>query len=146
MVCFMGWIGALTVLLAAFVTAPVAANEWQIPAQVQDVTDGDTLRVIARPYPNMFYHDKVRLLDLDTPEIHHAKCDRERQAGEQAKARAIALLADRGIYLRLNGKRDSLGRLLAHVQLSDGRDFAQTLIAENLGRPTLTRNWCDILS
>lgn len=140
----------ITALAVSLSSTAFAADrerpEWQIPAHVEMVTDGDTVRVIAQPYPNMFYNDKVRLLALDTPEIDHAKCDHERAAGLAAKARAEALLNDQHVTLVLSGKRDSFGRLLAHVRLADGRDFSEIMVTEKYGRPELHTDWCKVLT
>ncbi len=136
------------IAILMLVVSSVSAGEWQIPANVAKVTDGDTVHVVAHPYPNIYLHDKVRLLSLDTPEITHAKCDQERQAGKKAKARAQALLDKKSVILVLDGDRarDSFGRLLAHLKLEDGRDFSQVMVNEKLGRSTKTDNWCQLLN
>lgn len=141
------------IIIALAVSLPCATQAaeskpqaWQIPARVETVTDGDTVRVIAQPYPHMFYNDKVRLLALDTPEIDHAKCDRERTAGLAAKARAETLLNNQQVTLVLSGKRDGFGRLLAHVRLADGRDFSEIMVTEKHGRPVLNTDWCKALT
>ena len=47
------------------------------------VVDGDTVHCDG---------EKIRLLDFDTPETRRAKCESERVAGYEAKARLSALL------------------------------------------------------
>lgn len=136
------------IVLYILVVTSAGAREWQIPANVAKVTDGDTVHVVAHPYPNMFLNDKVRILSLDTPEITHAKCKQEREAGLRAKARAQSLLDNKTVTLVLDGdrQRDNFGRLLAHLKLEDGRDFSQVMVQERLGRPTKTDDWCQHLN
>ncbi|MBN9033690.1 MAG: thermonuclease family protein [Rhizobiales bacterium] len=85
---------------------------------------------------------KVRLADIDTPEITDAKCASERQRGEAARDRLLALLNSREWELVLDGKdryRRALGRLV-----SGNADAGAILVREGFARPYggHRRPWC----
>jgi endonuclease YncB( thermonuclease family) len=94
-----------------------------------------------------FRNHMVRLVGLDAPELHPARCDAERELGERARDRLVALLtAAESITIEIVGRRrDKYGRLLGRV-LADGRDVAGILIAEGLARPYSgkgkRKGWC----
>jgi endonuclease YncB( thermonuclease family) len=97
--------------------------------------DGDTVDVPG--------HGRLRLLDIDAPELHPCRCPFECELGERAKRRAQALLNSGPRSYRPAGQ-DRYGRILADVQVN-GRDLASVLIAEGLGRPYSggrRRPWC----
>jgi micrococcal nuclease len=96
------------------------------------VIDGDTFYV------------SVRLLGIDAPEEgKRAKCDQERELAKKAGDRAKQLLQGR-VSMDVRGV-DKFGRLLARVELSDGRDLGGVLIQEHLAKAYQEgqrRNWC----
>lgn len=96
--------------------------------------DGDTLH---------WRGTKVRIADIDTPEIDHARCPAERARGEAAKARLIALLNARPFEVRYTGKLDRYGRTLA-VIVNDGGNVGEQLVREGLARrwDGARRAWC----
>jgi endonuclease YncB( thermonuclease family) len=122
----------VALLLLATASLPIAAQELQ-SVDPKTVIDGDTFYV------------SVRLYGVDAPETgERAKCGKERDLAERAENRMRALL--RGpIELDLRGV-DTFGRLLATVELADGRDLGQILIKEELARPysqsQKPTNWC----
>lgn len=77
-----------------------------------------------------------RLIGLDAPEIHGARCPEERRQGIIAAARLIALLAERGGVLvpASTARRDKYGRRLG-VLLIGGTDWAAIAIAERHAVP-----------
>ncbi len=89
--------------------------------QIQDwrVIDGDTIELAG---------ERIRILDIDTPETFRSQCDAEQQLGELAAARLAALLQGREIRLERQGE-DRYGRTLAHVYV-DERSVGEILIAE----------------
>lgn len=95
------------------------------------VVDGDTFWLAG---------EKVRIANIDTPEIH-GQCDRERDLARQARERLAALM-DGTIALHRQG-RDRYGRVLARVT-AQGRDVGAVLIAEGLAREWKGRRlpWC----
>lgn len=121
----------LLIAAAAFLTdgqpsAPSAAPS--IAPGLHDlisIHDGDTIRL---------GDERIRIVGLDTPELgHRARCEAEARAAEQAKQALIAEIARGNVALERQGA-DRYGRTLARVTV-DGRDVADTLIAQGLARP-----------
>jgi micrococcal nuclease len=123
----------------AWAIAVVVALQCQVSwAGASHAIDGDTIDVSG---------ERIRILNIDTPEIHHAHCDAERRLGLVARERMTVLLASGALTLkRGDGHRmkDRHGRTLARVFV-DGKDVGGILIAENLARPWegKRRSWCD---
>lgn len=101
------------------------------------VIDGDTLEDLAG-------RTRVRIVNIDTPEIHEPGCAAEARLGRQARRMSQQILngAER-IEVRRIGRRDRYGRDLAYVR-ADGRDLGESLIAAGLARPWTGRRlpWC----
>lgn len=103
--------------------------------QVNCVVDGDTFWMQGR---------KIRILDIDTPELHPARCAEEERLGQAAKARLHDLLNSGAVTLERTGRdRDRYGRLLRRVQVN-GQPVGDMLIGEGLARPYAggRRGWC----
>ena len=113
---------------------------------VTRVVDGDTVEVT---YPNGTA-DTVRLLGVDTPEIHSANTPGEfegvpetaagerclRRYGERASAFAEERLAGETVVLRFDPESDRrgyYGRLLGYLVV-DGENFNRLLLDEGLAR------------
>jgi len=98
--------------------------------RVTHVVDGDTLHLAA---PDQG-HDttRVRLLGIDAPEMGTGKNDRMYFAEEAtALARRLALDKEVGVYLdERAGSRDRYGRLLAYIELPDGKFLNEELLSE----------------
>ena len=78
---------------------------------------------------------RVRLINVDTPEIH-GECESEIRAAFAAKARLSELLPVGSVAELRDIKDDKyLGRIDARVLTADGRDVGNVLIHEKLGRP-----------
>lgn len=90
------------------------------------VVDGDTIRID---------RTRIRLLDIDTPEITRPRCPEELARGQAARKRLEALIERAGrAELVGNGTRDPNGRPLARLIL-DGRDVGEVLVADGLAVP-----------
>ncbi|WP_104825953.1 thermonuclease family protein [Rhizobium sp. NXC24] len=89
------------------------------------VVDGDTF---------WFKGEKIRIADIDTPELSLPRCEAERIKGEAAKARLLALL-NAGKFSLSAGLRheDKYGRKLRTVT-REGRSLGDRLIDEGLAR------------
>ncbi|MFN4355021.1 thermonuclease family protein [Parvibaculum sp.] len=130
--------GFVLFLLAAFAAAiiftdsppPAPALHYAI-----SVYDGDTIRL---------GQERIRIVGLDTPELgHRAECEFEALAAERAKQALIGEIARGNVELQRQGT-DRYGRTLARVTV-DGRDVADTLIAQGLARPYgggRRESWC----
>jgi endonuclease YncB( thermonuclease family) len=106
----------------ATTTTPARAS----PANVVDpgslyVYDGDTI----------FIDDqRMRILDIDTPEISEPRCDAEAQRGIEARNRLRALIdRARTVEIDDSGQRDKYGRPLIHLIL-DGSDAGDIMVSE----------------
>jgi micrococcal nuclease len=114
--------------------------------RVTDVVDGDTVDV---RFPDG-RTDTVRLLGVDTPEVHVENDPAEfegvpdteagrtclRRQGETASAFAAERLADRQVTLRFDaaaGRRGGYDRLLAYVVV-DGESFNAALLERGHAR------------
>jgi micrococcal nuclease len=101
------------------------------------VIDGDTIR-----------HGgvKIRLADIDTPEISSPKCAYEAALGHKAKRRLLELMNAGPIEVVYIGGPDvdRYGRQLRVIK-REGRSIADTLVAEGLARRWngARRSWCD---
>lgn len=122
---------------------PALAQEPREPVKLVRVVDGDTLRVRTATGQEI----RVRLIGIDTPEIH--KGDHlERQAGalgidpkavmtlgEQASRRAQELTHDQ-LWLEYDQERkDRYGRTLAYVWLDEDHMLNEALLEEGLATP-----------
>ena len=104
-----------------------------VPARVVAVIDGDTLVVQARIWIGQAVETKVRLGNIDTPELS-ARCEEARRLAEAARS-LVQELADTGeVTLHDVHLGKYAGRVLARVVAADGRDFGATLLAAGLAR------------
>jgi len=104
------------------------------------LVDGDTVAIEG---------ERIRIANIDTPEIHHAQCDAEKRLGLVAKRRLGELLAAGRIEVHRGDpttgrKKDRYGRTLATVSV-DGRDVGAVLVDEGLAREWTGRRapWCE---
>jgi endonuclease YncB( thermonuclease family) len=103
---------------SAAVAAPVD------PGTVR-VVDGDTLDVAGM---------RVRIADIDTPEVFSPRCRREADLGARATRRLRALI-DEGPFdlVPIARDEDRYGRKL-RIAARDGRSLGDRLVAEGLAR------------
>jgi micrococcal nuclease len=93
---------------------------------VVSVVDGDTIKVRVGGTT-----ERVRVIGIDTPELAQREC-----YAQQAASRMQSLVQSKKVRLvrdRTQDDRDRYGRLLRHVQLTDGRQVARVLIAGGFG-------------
>ena len=126
--------------------APAPTPEAEVTVRVTDVVDGDTIDV-RLPDGRA---DTVRLLGVDTPEVHAENDPAEfegvpdteagrsclRRQGDRASAFAVDRLADRRVTLRFDaaaGRRGGYDRLLAYVVV-DGDSFNAALLERGHAR------------
>ena len=104
--------------------------------RVDCIVDGDTFWMGG---------EKIRIADINTPEIGEPQCRRERALGEEAKRRLHQLMNAGPVSLRRAGgqDRDRYGRLLRTVH-RDGRSLGDILVAEGLAHRWNGRreSWC----
>ena len=132
-------------LLTGFFLAGIATADslkGPINAEVIRVIDGDTIEVNAHIWVGQYIRTKVRLLDIDTPEIRRPKCEAERTVGQEAKAMTERLV---GKEVKLyNVKMGSFGgRVLAHLETQTGEDLGAALMAQSLAVAyKADKPWC----
>jgi endonuclease YncB( thermonuclease family) len=100
------------------------------------VVDGDTLWIEGA---------KIRIADIDAPEISEPKCETELALGNRATDRLIELVNQGSFRLRAWPGRDEdrYGRKL-RVLIRDGRSLGDILVSEDLARTWTGRRqpWC----
>ncbi|PDT50938.1 MULTISPECIES: thermonuclease family protein [Sinorhizobium] len=100
------------------------------------IIDGDTLYIAG---------EKIRVADIDTPEVSEPKCASEKALGERATARFIELVNVGPFEMRAWPERDEdqYGRKL-RVLVRDGRSLGDILVEEGLARTWSGRRepWC----
>lgn len=99
------------------------------------VVDGDTFWLEGT---------KIRIADINTPEINSPECAAEAALGRQATARLSELLNDGPFDLvSIDRDEDQYGRKLRIVE-RDGRSLGDTLVAEGLAHEWRGRRegWC----
>lgn len=122
-------------------SAPAATHSVQFGRcgagpRITCVVDGDTI---------WFEGVKIRIADIDTPEVSQPRCGAELARGQEATRRLVALLNQGPFEIVAEGGRDAdrYGRKL-RVLRRDGASLGEALVAEGLavrwgsGRP----DWC----
>lgn len=104
--------------------------------RIDCVVDGDTF---------WFRGEKIRIADIDAPEVSTPRCRREAELGDAATQRLRALL-NAASFTLVTGARDQdqYGRKLRIVSRG-GRSIGETLVDEGLARRWNgpRRSWCD---
>lgn len=128
-------VGSDTVIAASNKRSPAIRN-CEGGHRQRCVVDGDTLWIDGQ---------KVRIADIDTPEISEPKCASERTLGNQATQRLIDLINEGPFELKAWPGRDEdrYGRKL-RVLIRDGRSLGDILVSEGLARTWSGRRepWC----
>ena len=99
------------------------------------VIDGDTF---------WFRGQKIRIADINTPELGGAQCAHERALAQRAKDRLARLLSSGNFSLMaIDRDRDRYGRLLRIVE-RDGDSLGDILVDEGLAERWggYRRSWC----
>jgi endonuclease YncB( thermonuclease family) len=110
-----------------------AVPTWAVPARVGHVIDGDTFSGVVMLDGGTEISVRVRIRNVDTPEIH-GDCEYERNMAARAKTRLAEILPV-GSVVELTNIRDDkyLGRIDANV-IVNGDDVGARLVREGLGR------------
>lgn len=100
------------------------------------VVDGDTIWLSGQ---------KIRIADIDAPEVSEPKCSSELALGNRATARMLELINEGSFELKAWPGRDAdrYGRKL-RVLIRDGRSLGDILVSEGLARTWSGRRepWC----
>lgn len=105
-----------------------------VPAMVDYIIDGDTFAARVSLDDDIKITVRVRIANVDTPELH-GNCDYEIRMANIARDR-LAQLIPIGSTVELTDIRDDkyLGRIDANVFDVAGNDVGKILIKEKLGR------------
>ncbi len=102
--------------------------------------DGDTCYVTIDGQ-----NEKIRLLELDTPEISEPKCDAELELGLKARDYLNNLIANATtIEFKSDFSKDYFGRILSFLFI-DGEDVSARIVRNNLGvvyDKSNKKDWC----
>ncbi|AYG58728.1 thermonuclease family protein [Rhizobium jaguaris] len=95
---------------------------------------------------NTFWQNgvKIRLADIDVPDIEPSHCVGERQKATAAKLRLQALLNDDTFVLSASGRGDDQHGGVYRIAMRAGRSIGDRLVAEGLARHWTgqTASWC----
>ncbi|PYE31990.1 endonuclease YncB(thermonuclease family) [Rhizobium sp. PP-WC-1G-195] len=130
---------AIGVLASVASAPPSSASEpFSICGSGQRITcvvDGDTF---------WFRGEKIRIADIDTPELSPPRCERERERGLAAKQRLLEILNSGPVSLQTTARdEDRFGRKL-RIVYRERRSVGDILVAEGLARKWegSRRSWC----
>ena len=88
---------------------------------------------------------KIRLLELDTPEISKPKCEAELELGLEARDYLNNLIINASsVEIKTEYEKDYFGRTLAHL-IIDGKDASAKIRSNNLGviyERGNKKDWC----
>ncbi|MGO9697852.1 MAG: thermonuclease family protein [Xanthobacteraceae bacterium] len=114
------------------------------PAEVIRVIDGDTFEARVRVWPGLEVSTKVRLRNVDAPELH-ARCAEELAKAQAARAALETMLAAGGVMVSRVGIDKYGGRVDALVATRDTADVSAALLSGGWARSYDGRrrgSWC----
>ena len=139
-------VAVMKLFVTAFFGILVADVAFATPARVGRVIDGDTFDATVMLDGGINVSARVRIRNIDTPEIH-GKCAREREMAANAKARLAKMLPVGSVVELTNIKDDKyLGRIDANVADARGADVGRALVRDGFGRPYKggrRAGWCN---
>ena len=124
----------------------IGGGAYAVPAVVDYVVDGDTFGATVLFDDDISVPVRVRILNIDTPEIH-GKCKSEINKAHLAKD-TLSNILPQGTKVELDSVKDDkyLGRIDANVVLKDGRNVGDIMIKRGLARPYnggRRAGWCE---
>ncbi len=134
----------ISLFLGASVPSALAADRVAGPirAEVLRVVDADTIAVRALIWPGQRVEVKVRLAQIDAPELFRPACDQEKIKARIATEYVIRQI---GTEVELNDIRFGkyAGRVVANVRIDGGKDLGALLMKEGLAHLQAdTTGWC----
>lgn len=115
----------LATVTGAIIGAPLLAAPVTVSGNALRVVDGDTVELRTD-----LGRERIRLLDVDAPELHGPRCQAEQIPALVARTRLEALLAGGSVTVERRGT-DRYGRTLARLQTGAG-DAGHILLSEGL--------------
>lgn len=114
------------------------------PAEVLRVIDGDTFEARVNLWPGLFTTTRVRLRGIDAPELK-ARCTRELDRAEAARAALVAILAEGEVGIARVTLDKYGGRVVADASTAATPDVGLALLKAGLVRPYRggrRQSWC----
>ncbi len=138
---------APTTANAATATPPATASSAapRYGAEVVRVIDGDTFEARVRAWPGIEIATKVRLRDIDAPELK-GRCAQEIARAQAARDALAAMLSEGPVSIGRVSLDKYGGRVLADASSGETGDVAAALLAGGHARPYAGRqrqSWCD---
>jgi endonuclease YncB( thermonuclease family) len=98
------------------------------------VVDGDTFEARVRAWPGIEISTKVRLRDIDAPEMR-GRCEQELAVAQAARDALSAMLAQGGVSISGVSLDKYGGRVLAAAATARTPDVSEALLRTGLVRP-----------
>ena len=126
----------LSLPILLFASPALSATYEPIEGNRIIVLDGDTVALPCKN-PGRGCAERVRLQDIDAPEVFHPDCAEGLQQGLKAKARLAQLIRGKVVYVERDGRRDLYGRTLGALRIGSpsGINAGMQLVREDLARP-----------
>jgi micrococcal nuclease len=122
---------ALLISVAAVVALAETPRVETVDGDRIQIVDGDTVRLPCR-LQDCVGPERIRILNIDAPEIGHPSCEAEEELGWRAKEALARLLRGRPVTIArcetATRCTDRYGRTLARLSTSDG-DVGEALVA-----------------
>lgn len=130
----------LWILIAALLAVCAAAPAAEVlpgpyGAEILRVIDGDTVEARVRVWLGLDQTVRIRLRDVDAPEMH-GRCPGEPRAAQAARDHLIGLLATGPVTVTDVGLDKYGGRVDARLRLADGSDISQAMVAAGHAQPS----------
>ena len=110
-----------------------APSSGAYPTEVIRIIDGDTFAARVRVWPGLDVETKVRLRNIDAPELH-ARCAEELAKAQAARTALQTMLAAGGVTISRVGIDKYGGRVDALVATRDTPDVSAALLNGGLAR------------
>jgi endonuclease YncB( thermonuclease family) len=114
------------------------------PVEVLYTVDGDTFDARIALWPGREHRARVRLRNIDAPELH-AACEQELRKAEVSKRALRTLLGEGGVSIYNLGP-DKYGRIVADAATRTTPNVSAALVAAGHARSYLggqRQSWCD---
>ena len=124
--------------------AAASSLEGPVPAKVERVIDGDTLAVRAHIWLDHEILVKVRLADIDAPELGRADCPAEKEQAQAAKRYLGELIADAPVILTDIRHDKYAGRVAARATSEAGVDLSAAMVEAGHALPDGADDYCPL--
>lgn len=105
---------------------------YEFPVMVTRIVDGDTVDALIDIGFKIKYHERIRLLGLDTPESYTSN-KKEKILGLASKYRIDKLIASANVLPKRKGKKDVILKTSKHGKGKFGRILGEIWINSNTG-------------